>query len=121
MLFSSVFIIIGPLLVILAFVVYDTLRKKGEFGIRLTPPKCPKCGFKIAYETVPNKERRPNRWECPVCGFLTDQWGNELASARLSYPALKSDANEEFNFDTAVDQSGRTPIERMLADDCLKK
>jgi len=109
-------VIIGPLLVFLAFVVYDTIRGNGDFGLNLSRPKCPRCKFRLNAElsmpAVP--DMRPNRWECPVCCIVTDQWGNELAPAISIKKEIMRIPEPNPDFNQPLDSVGRTPIERVM-------
>jgi hypothetical protein len=113
------FIVLGPIVVFLSFVLYDTLRRKGEFGLRLTEPCCPKCGFKLLGEVPGTRqvEMRPNRWECPVCGFLTDQWGNELNTGSILQVGQSRTLKGAHDFENPIDMEGRSPVERVLSGD----
>ena len=116
----TLLIFILPVLVILAFVIFDTVRKRGEFGLRLfSEPTCPKCGFKVPVEVadVWRRDRRRNRWECPVCRFLTDQWGKPLQPVRVFRPMKTKKLRVPADFDNPVDAEGRTPVERALTED----
>ena len=112
-------IFITPVLVIVAFVVFDTIRKRGEFGLRLSEPTCPKCGFRVPVEVTElwRRDRRRNRWECSVCGFLTDQWGKKLEPAPAVRPVELKNCTDRVDFDNPIDAEGRTPVERILIDD----
>ena len=112
-------IFISPILVILAFVIFDTIRKRGEFGLRLSEPTYPKCGFRVPVEVSDlwRRERRRNRWECPVCGFLTDQWGNKLEPAPSYRPEKLKTLAVTVDFNNPVDTEGRTPVERVFYED----
>ena len=112
-------IFISPILVILCFIIFDTVRKRGEFGLRLSEPTCPKCEFRVPIEVTETwrRDRRRNRWECPVCGFQTDQWGKMLAPAPAFRPVKQKKLANRIDFDNPLDSEGRTPVERAFTEE----
>ncbi len=69
-------------LVVVLFVIRDTIRGAGIWGINFEPLKCPRCG-----EVAPAR-RRPKSfgqawrgsWTCSSCGCEMDKWGREIKS-----------------------------------------
>jgi hypothetical protein len=118
--FTLLFFIVAPIaIVIIGFVIYDTIRQKGEFGIALNPPKCPGCGFQV-FEIGRRPgwgERNLNRNVCPTCGFLSDQWGEELPVFPLLPGKEVQKKTEIYTFNSPLDSEGRSPVERALGDE----
>lgn len=71
------------LLVGLAFVVRDTLRRTGRWGINLRPIACPRCGGAAGPLRMP-KSTTQALWggrTCKACGCHMDKWGKPLEAA----------------------------------------
>ena len=118
--FTLLFFIVVPIaVVIVGFVIYDTIRQKGEFGIALNPPKCPRCGFQVFEDNRRRQwgERNPNRSVCPTCGFLSNQWGKELAIFPLFSLQDVRTKTATYTFDSPLDSEGRSPVERALGEE----
>lgn len=108
-------IILGPLLVLLLFVAYDTIRRRGEFGIALESPRCPACSFKLA-RSVQSDDLRleaPNRSTCSVCGYLADQWGTPLKQADL---LNNSELNSSRSDESEYNIEGVSRVDRLIQD-----
>ena len=104
------FILIIPLLGIVAFLIFDSLGRTGNKKLRNSIPVCSKCGFNI-----PMEDNNPRtRWKCPVCGVGTSFWEHRLPA--VATPELmESDQNGSIeDFRNHLDDRGRTPVERLL-------
>jgi hypothetical protein len=63
-----------------ALVVRDTVRRRGRWGINLSPVHCPRCGERAPVVRVP-KNRRQTLWggcTCAGCGLEYDKWGRPV-------------------------------------------
>src|SRR5947209_2203424 len=71
----------GALLVGLVFVVRDTIRGRGNFGINLKPAVCTQCGTPAPAIRKPANRRQMlwGGWTCAECGYELDKWGRPLA------------------------------------------
>jgi hypothetical protein len=73
-------LIFGLAAVAMVFVIRDTIRQRGKWGINLKPAVCTQCGTPMP--TV----RKPANWRqalwgggtCPECGFELDKWGRPV-------------------------------------------
>ena len=67
----------GALLVGLAFVIRDTIRGRGNFGINLKPAVCTQCGTPAPAIRKPANRRQMlwGGWTCAECGYELDKWG----------------------------------------------
>lgn len=66
-----------------ALVVWDTVRKRGRWGINLRPVCCPVCGEPAPVVRRP-KNTRQALWggcTCDGCGTEYDKWGQPIARA----------------------------------------
>ena len=110
------FILLGPLLVYLAFVVVDTLRKRGEFGINLRPLACPKCNFQVLKDNIRSASDAASvrRWKCPICGTETDQWGKVDFNSIAVESIPKKIEPPRPDFTIQFDEKGRTPVDRIF-------
>jgi len=69
--------VFGLLLVGLVFVIRDTIRGKGRWGINLKRPACKKCGTPALLVRKPASTQQAlwGGWTCAECGFELDKWG----------------------------------------------
>jgi hypothetical protein len=82
LLFLALFVALG---VGAIFIIRDTIRQDGNWGINLKPPRCKKCA-----EPAPGFRRPANRrqamwggWTCSQCGYELDKWGRPVADQPL--------------------------------------
>lgn len=110
------FILLGPVLVYLTFVVVDTLRKKGEFGINLHPLACPKCNYRVLQDKIRSASDFGSlgHWECPICGSKTNQWGEVLSDTIIAESIPKQLDSPRPDFSNPFDKKGRTPVDRIF-------
>jgi len=107
-------IVIGSAIVIMAFVIIDSMRRKGDFSLNNNDkPACSKCGFNIPFED----ENPRTRWKCPVCGEKVGFWGTDVQATtpKAELPELKEERSIQ-DFKNPLDEKGRTPVERVLDD-----
>jgi hypothetical protein len=71
----------GALLVGLVFVIRDTIRGRGNFGINLKPAICTQCGTPAPLVRKPASRRQMlwGGWTCAECGYELDKWGRPTA------------------------------------------
>ena len=69
--------LLGALVVGLFFVVRDTIRGRGRWGINLRPAECAKCGEPRPLVRKPANFRQAmwGGWSCRYCGYEVDKWG----------------------------------------------
>ncbi|MGH9820487.1 MAG: hypothetical protein ACRD43_09995, partial [Pyrinomonadaceae bacterium] len=107
------FILIGPVIVFLAFMAFDTFKRRGEFGVNLRLATCSKCGTYLPFRRVASSIRQTlfGGWNCPTCGTELDKWGKELKT-EASLDLLPDHAVPEpigpsyRNFDDPLDELG---------------
>jgi hypothetical protein len=70
----------GLLLVGLVFVIRDTVRGKGRWGISTKPAACKKCGTPPPFIRKPASLQQAlwGGWTCEECGYELDKWGEPL-------------------------------------------
>ena len=81
------------LVVGLGFVIRDTVRRKGNWGINLKPVTCPCCGEPAPMVRAP-KNLRQVMWggmTCDNCGLEYDKWGNAVVPTRPTNTHLADD------------------------------
>jgi len=110
------FLFLGPIIVIAAFVVYDTLRGRGEFSVNIARAPCPKCAFKVSQKEI--------RWSfftprpdpaCPVCGSPPEAQNIVEKSRLISDDALKPVKTiPSAIIPLPFDGDGKSPVERMM-------
>jgi hypothetical protein len=74
-------LLFGVLIVGLFFVVRDTIRRRGNWGINLRPAECVKCGEPAPLIRKPTSFRQAmwGGWTCKYCGYELDKWGCPVA------------------------------------------
>ena len=62
------------------FVLRDTMRQEGRWGINWKAPACRACGASPPVVRVPKSLREMlwGGWTCPGCGREVDKWGREV-------------------------------------------
>jgi hypothetical protein len=75
------------LVTLAAFVVRDTIRRKGRWGINLSPTPCMHCGAWAPVVRTPANTQQAlwGGWTCPQCGLELDKWG--VPTAEQPFPA----------------------------------
>jgi hypothetical protein len=80
-------LVFGLLLTGAVLVVRDTIRKRGRWGINLSPPECRQCGTAAPVVRKPANMRQAmwGGWTCAECGLELDKWGHPVDDQ--SFPA----------------------------------
>src|SRR5437867_873440 len=75
----------SALLTGLVFVVRDTIRRRGMWGVNFRPGECVKCGEPAPLFRKPANFRQAmwGGWTCKYCGFELDKWGRPVAEQPL--------------------------------------
>ncbi len=70
----------GLVLIGLALVIRDTIRRKGRWGMNFKPPPCKKCGTPAPIVRKPKSLQQAlwGGWTCAECGFELDKWGEPV-------------------------------------------
>lgn len=73
-------LILGPLALGMVLVIRDTIRKRGKWGINLTPGPCLQCGTPVPIIRKPANWQQAmwGGWTCPECGLELDKWGRPV-------------------------------------------
>jgi hypothetical protein len=68
------------LLVGLGFVIRDTVRGRGRWGINMKATACKKCGEPAPLVRAPKSLNQAlwGGWTCAECGFELDKWGEPV-------------------------------------------
>ena len=68
------------MLITLGLTVYQTIQRKGRWGINFDKPDCPRCGAPTPTFRKPENFRQAmwGGWTCQECGTEIDKWGNVL-------------------------------------------
>jgi hypothetical protein len=92
-------LIFGLAVVGMVFVIRDTIRQRGNWGINLKQAVCTQCA------TPMPMVRKPANWRqalwgggtCPECGFELDKWGRpvEGQTAPAKWKVLRSVEEDE--------------------------
>jgi hypothetical protein len=73
-------VMFGTLLIGLVFVIRDSMRRRGKWGVNGAPTFCPNCGD--AAPTVRKPASFPQAlwggWTCKECGCEFDKWGRRI-------------------------------------------
>ena len=75
-------VLLGHLVVSAVFVIRDTVRKRGKWGINLKEVRCPECGTTMPWYRQPANLRQA-LWgggTCPYCGQEVDKWGKPVST-----------------------------------------
>ena len=72
--------VFGLLAVGVFFMVRDTIRQRGRWGICLSQPQCHKCGEPVPLVRKPAHWRQAmwGGWTCTQCGFELDKFGHPV-------------------------------------------
>ena len=62
---------------VLGLIVYQSIARKGRWGMNFQVPDCPGCGSKPPTFRVPANTRQAmwGGWTCEDCGTECDKWG----------------------------------------------
>lgn len=73
-------LVFGPLAVGMILVIRDTIRKRGKWGINLTPNPCRQCGTPAPMIRKPANWRQAmwGGWTCSECGLEVDKWSRSV-------------------------------------------
>ncbi len=73
--------IFGLMLVGLVFVIRDTVRGKGRWGVNTKAAVCSECGTPAPVVRVPRNRQQMlwGGWTCEECGLELDKWGQPVA------------------------------------------
>lgn len=116
LLFIFILLFCIGLSVLLYKIIFDSAKGKGNWGINLSLPNCPKCGQKVPAVRTPTSIRQAlwGGWTCSGCGCEIDKWGKEISSvAELQNIQKQIDQSQE-GFIKPFDEKGKTPIERVF-------
>jgi hypothetical protein len=78
-----ILVICGPFLY---FILRDTLRGSGRWGINLKSVKCPRCGKPTPQIRTPTSLRQAawGGFTCSQCSCEIDKWGKEIKPGKLN-------------------------------------
>ncbi len=117
MLLLLIFIIVlfVGLSILLYKIVFDSAKGKGDWGMNLSLPNCPKCGRKVPAIRKPTSARQAmwGGWTCSNCGCEIDKWGKEINIAKTK-TTQKQITEEQVNFVESFDEKGKTPVEKIF-------
>lgn len=108
------------LMLIGGYVLFITLKGKGELDLGFTQPRCPNCGFEVPVEGDHQNHRKSGftlSWTCPVCNQTTDAWGRITANKRPRPLPEPDESSRPIDFGKLHDEHGKTPVERLLEDE----
>jgi hypothetical protein len=73
-------VVFGLLGIGLVFVIRDTIRQRGNWGINFKPGPCQQCGTPMPMIRKPDNWRQAmwGGWTCPECGLELDKWGRPV-------------------------------------------
>jgi hypothetical protein len=70
----------GLLITGVVFIIRDTVRQRGGWGLPLELPSCARCGESAPLVRTPASLRQAlwGGWTCGRCGLENDKWGRPL-------------------------------------------
>ncbi len=65
---------------LLALMIYQSVARKGRWGINVRRTDCPRCGWKLPSVRKPTSLRQAlwGGWTCQQCAAELDKWGQHL-------------------------------------------
>lgn len=75
-----IFLFVVGLITIVFFVIPQTIRGSGKYGINLKGRCCPNCGKRLPFPSLPKSivQLWENNRNCPYCGCEMDIWGKKV-------------------------------------------
>lgn len=73
-------IFFGLLVIGVIFVIRDTIRQRGNWGLNFKPGACRQCGTPMPMVRKPANWRQAlwGGWTCAECGLEVDKWGKPV-------------------------------------------
>ncbi|MFH1465026.1 MAG: hypothetical protein ABIO70_11635 [Pseudomonadota bacterium] len=77
----GVFALVGlAMTALVGFMIYQSVQRKGRWGINVKRTDCPRCGWKLPAVRKPTSLRQAlwGGWTCQQCGAELDKWGQAI-------------------------------------------